>query len=114
MKSGKIVESCLGKLMVIYKQEKKENKSGVNKGVSKLFNAFMWLKGEPKFGTHFLKWHESSLDNVLVGSDSSTPEIKRNYRTPNDNKRRPHIGHDKAKKKEREERRILKKAKQSK
>ncbi len=62
--------------MVIYKEEMKENKSGTAKEFSKYLDAFMWLKGMPKFGIHFLKWHESFPNDILVGGDWSTLGFK--------------------------------------
>ncbi len=41
--------------MTIYKEEMNSNKSGAPKEFLKYLDTFMWLKGEPKFGTHFSK-----------------------------------------------------------
>ncbi len=54
IKLGKNVENHLGKLVALYKEETKENKSWVPKELSKYLDAFMWLKAETKFGSHFL------------------------------------------------------------
>ncbi len=98
MKSGKNVEMHLAKLMTIYKGEMRKNKSGVPKEFSKYLDAFMWMKGELKFGTHFLKLCESSPVNASIGGDWSTSGVESDYGTPNENNRMPQIGCDKAKK----------------
>lgn len=84
--------------MAIYEEEMKELKSGVPKEFSKYLDAFMWLKGEPKIGTHFLKWRKSIPDDVSVGGDCSTSGTESDYGTANENNRRSQIGHVKAKK----------------
>ncbi len=66
--------------------------------ISKYLDTFMWQKGGPRFGTNFLKWHESSLDNTPIGGDWSTSGVESDYGTPNENNRRPQIGQDKPKK----------------
>ncbi len=98
MKSGKNIENHLGKLMTIYEEEMKENKSGAPKEFSKYLDAFLWLKGEPKFGTHFLKWRESVPDDISVGGDWSTSGFDSDFGISNENNKRPRIGRDRAKK----------------
>ncbi len=103
MKSGENAEIHLAKLMAIYEEEMKDNRSGTPKEFLKYLDAFMWLKGEPKFGTHFLKWRESSPDDASIGGDLSTSGVESDFGTPNDCNQRPRIGRDKAKKMKREE-----------
>ncbi len=54
IKLGKNIENHIGKFMTIHEKEMKENKSRAPKEFSKYLDTFMWLKGEHKFGTHFL------------------------------------------------------------
>ncbi len=72
----------LAKLISIYKEEMRENKSGVPKEFSKYLDAFMQMKGEPKFGTHFLKLLESSPDDASIGGDWSTSSVESDYGNP--------------------------------
>ncbi len=60
-------------------------------------DAFLWLKGEPKFGTHFLKWRKSVPDDISVGGDWSTSGFDSNFGISNENNKRPCIGCDRSK-----------------
>ncbi len=51
-----------------YEEEMKE-KSGAPKEFSKYLDAFMWLKGEPKFWRYFLKCYQSSPDDASIGGN---------------------------------------------
>ncbi len=44
-------------------------------------DAFILLKGKPKFGSHFLRWS----DNISIGGDFSIYEIESDYSIPNEN-----------------------------
>ncbi len=76
----------------------RENKNGVPKEFSKYLNKFMWMKGESKFGTNFLKSRESSPDDASIGGDWSSSGVESDYGNPHESNKRPRIGRDKAKK----------------
>ncbi len=82
--------------MTTCKEEMKDNKSGAPKDFLKYLDTFMWLKGEPKFVTHFLKWCKPIADDILVGGDWNTLGFDSVNGISNDNNKRPCIGHDRA------------------
>ena len=82
MTSGENEEKHLGQLIGIYEEEMKNTKAGVLKEFGKYLDAYIWLKGEPKFGTHVLSSAGCSIpDDVTVSGDVSASKLDSDYTT---------------------------------
>ncbi len=73
---------------MLYEEEMKDNKRGVPNEFSNNIDAFMWMNGEPKFGTNFIKWCYSIPDDVSVGVDWSMSGHESHYCIPNESIKR--------------------------
>ena len=66
--------------MAIYEKEIKNSKGRVPKEFSEYLEAYVWLKGEPKFGTDFLDQSEDVQEDILsVTGDVSTSGVKSEF-----------------------------------
>mmetsp|Transcript_18314 Transcript_18314/g.35626 ORF Transcript_18314/g.35626 Transcript_18314/m.35626 type:complete len:216 (+) Transcript_18314:601-1248(+) len=74
-------------------------RGGVPKEFWKYLEAYIWLKGEPKFGTHVLSSVGSSIPDDITGSgDVSVSEMDSDYTAFKESGKRQKIGREKAKK----------------
>ena len=74
--------------MAIYEEEMKNSKGGVPKEFSKYLEAYVWLKGDPKFGTDILDQLEEVQEDISsVTGDVSTSGIESEFKETNNNKK---------------------------
>ncbi len=77
----------------------KNTKGGLPKEFEKYLDAYIWLKGEPKFGTHVLNSAGCSIpDNITMSGDVSASELDSDYTTSKENRKQQRIRRNEAKK----------------
>ncbi len=88
MKSGENEEKHLGRLLTIYEEGMKNTKAGVPKKFGKYLNAYIWLKGEQKFGTHVLSPIGGILpDDIFMSGDISASKLESKYSMSKDSRK---------------------------
>ncbi len=96
IQSGENEEKHLGRL---FATQMKNCREGVPKEYEKYLDAYIWLKGEPKFGTHVSNPPGGTVsEDISVSGDVSASELDSDCTFSNYNKKRRMIGRDKAKK----------------
>ncbi len=68
------------------------------KEFGKYLDAYIWLKGDPEFGTHVLNPVGGTVPgDIFVSDDISASELETDYSILKDNRKWQKVGQDKAK-----------------
>ncbi len=98
MKSGQNEEKHFGRLTIIYEEEMKNTKARVPKEFGKYLDAYIWLRGGPKFGTRVLNLVGDTVPYCfIVNGDICASKLESKYRKSKDSKKQQMVGQDKAK-----------------
>ena len=115
IESGENEEKHFQRLFAIYEDEVRDKKLNIPKTFEKYFQAYLWLRSQPKFGSHFedtaqhknsemldVAWEEGDPDDAFDIS-SPPPAVPRaagaGASSGKKQRSRPTVGRDKAKKK---------------